>query len=171
MPGQTYPESPPRWPFVAVAAAGIGALTALGIALTTPDLPGAESMTFEDVVDVAAILAFGVLGTVLVRRRRAEGLGRALVLLSVLMPLVYLLGGVADAIAQGQPDPPAMAQLSMVASEAVFIAISSCSSCHPVLLFPTGRLPSRRWRWVGFGGGHWRRHQHALGVARAGTRR
>lgn len=146
MSGQTYPESPPRWPFVAVAAAATGAVTALGIALTTPDLPGGEPMTWEDVVDVAAILAFGALGAVLVRLRRAEGLGRALVLLGVLESLNYLLGGVADAIAQGQPDPPVMAQLCHLASTAAFIATFVVFVLSPLLLFPTGRLPSRRWR-------------------------
>jgi hypothetical protein len=133
-----------------MGAAAIAALAALGVALTTPDLPGSEPMTFEDVLDVAAILAFGVLGAVLVRRRRAEGLGRALVLLGVLESLVYLFGGIADAIANGQPDPPATAQLCSLASTVLFIATFFLFIVAPLLLFPTGRLPSPRWRWAGW---------------------
>jgi hypothetical protein len=105
-------------------------------------------MSFEDVVDVVAILAFGVLGAVLVRRNRAAGLGTALVVLGVLESLVYLLGGLADLIAQGQPDPPAIAQLCSLASTAAFIATFSLFVLSPLLLFPTGRVPSRRWRWA-----------------------
>jgi hypothetical protein len=133
-----------------MGVAAIAALAALGLALTTPDLPGSESMTFEDVLDVAAILAFGVLGAVLVRHRRAKGLGRALVLLGVLESLVYLFGGIADAIANGQPDPPASAQLFSLASTAVFIATFFLFIVSPLLLFPTGRLPSHRWRCAGW---------------------
>lgn len=125
----------------------VGAGVGLGLALMTPDLPGAEPMTLEDVVDAVAMLGFGVLGAALVCRRVAEGLGLALVLLAALSALNYLLSGLAQAIANGEPGPPAAAQLLSLAAEAAFIATFYLIAVAPMLLFPTGQLPSRRWRW------------------------
>jgi hypothetical protein len=124
-------------------SAGVG----FGLALTSPEMPGAEPMTLEDVVDAVAMLGFGVLGTTFIRRRTAEGLGRALVLLAALSAANYLLSGVAQTIANGEPTPPAVAQLLSLGAEAAFIATFFLLAVAPMLLFPTGRLPSRRWRW------------------------
>jgi hypothetical protein len=110
-------------------------------------MPGAEPMTVEDPVDAGAMLSFGVLGAAFVRRRVADGLGVALVVLAVLSAVNYLLSGTADVIANGQPDPPAVARVLSLVAEGTFIVTFFLLVCAPTLLFPTGRLPSQRWRW------------------------
>lgn len=125
----------------------VSACLGLGLTMTSPEMPGAEPMTLEDVVDAVAMLGFGVLGATFVRRRVAEGLGLALVLLAVLSAVNYLLSGLADAIANGEPNPPATAQALSLVAEGAFIATFFLIVVAPLLLFPTGRLPSRRWRW------------------------
>ena len=136
-----------RTVYGAVLLTFVGAVVGLGLDVMSPDLPGAEPMTLEDAVDAVAMLGFRVLGAALVRRRVAEGLGLALLLLAALSALNYLLSGIAAAIADGEPDPPAAAQLLSLAAEAAFIATFFLFVIAPMLLFPTGRLPSRRWRW------------------------
>ncbi len=131
------------WMIFALVSASVG----LALTLIAPEMPGAEQMTLEDVVDAVAMLGFGFLGAALVRRRVAEGLGLALVLLAALSAANYLLSGVAQAIANGEPDPPAVAQVCTLVADGLFICTFFLFIAAPMLLFPTGRLPSRRWRW------------------------
>jgi hypothetical protein len=131
------------WMLFTVVAAGAG----LALTLVAPEMPGAEPMTLEDFVDAVAMLGFGVLGAAFVHRRVAEGLGLALVVLAVLSAVNYLLSGAADAIANGQPDPPAVAQVLSLVAEGAFVVTFFLLVTAPMLLFPTGQLPSRRWGW------------------------
>ena len=134
-----------------VRAWWIGALvtTAAGVTLgtTAPQLPGAEPVSVEDAVDAVAMVALGGLGVVLVRRGVAAGLGRCLVLMAALTGLIWLSGGLADVIADGAT-PPLAAQLLKLASSVLFIPAVVLLYEGPLLLFPTGRLPSPRWRWI-----------------------
>lgn len=137
------PTSAPAW-FAAAAAA-----TAIGVILsaTTTLLPGAVPLTVEDAADAAGTVALGGLGVVLVRRGVATGLGRALILIAALAGSMWLCGGLADAITDGNP-PPVIAQLLALTSAALFPPVFALLFVAPLLLFPTGQLPSPRWRWV-----------------------
>ena len=140
---------------VALVVMALAAVTGFVLSTTSPELPGTESLTHEDAVDTVAILLFGVLGAVLIVRRRAALLGAALMLMAGMIGVDYLLGGLADFVADGQVDPPAAARVLNVSSEASFVVAFFILALAPTLLVPTGRLPSRRWRpiaWAAFAG-------------------
>jgi hypothetical protein len=128
---------------------GATVATATGITLSalSEPLPGAEDLSVEDAVDALAMLTLGGLGVVLLRRRVAVGLGRALVLTATLVGATWLCGGLADVITDGGR-PPVVAQLLALASSALYIPAFVLLFDAPLLLFPTGRLPSARWRPV-----------------------
>jgi hypothetical protein len=137
-------------PYIWLALAAVAAGTGFLLSVRSAQLPGAEALTVEDAVDLVALLAFGVLGAELLRRKRATGLGWALILLAALQGVNYLLAGIGDAITDGQVPTSVAARLAWMLSETAFIASFFLLLFAPMALFPTGRLPSRRWRWLGF---------------------
>jgi hypothetical protein len=141
-------ETSARWIASAAVASALGLLGNL----VGGRLPGSEPLSTEDVVDAAGVLALGWLGAVLVRRRVAPGLGRALVALAVLSGAVWATGGAADALASGGP-PPLVARILDLVSTVLFIPLFALLVLSPLLLFPTGTLPSARWRWAGWAAG------------------
>ena len=136
--------APYIWLALAVIGAGLGYL----LSVRSAPLPGAEPRTAEDAVDLVALLSFGVLGAELLRRKRATGLGWALMLLAALQAVNALLAGLGDAITDGQTPTSAVARLAWMLSDTAFIASFFLLVYAPLALFPTGRLPSRRWRWL-----------------------
>ena len=64
-----------------------------------------------------------------------------------MIALDYFLHGLADAIAGGHAGPPAAARILNIAGESAFVVAFFLFALSPLFLFPTGRLPSRRWRW------------------------
>ena len=137
------PSSAPAWFAGAVVATAVG----ITLSATTTRLPGTEPLTVEDAVDAAGMVALGGLGVVLVRRGIATGLGRALVVTAALAGTIWLCGGLADVLADGSR-PPLVAQLLSLASAVLFVPNFVLLFAAPPLLFPTGRLPSPRWRWL-----------------------
>ena len=131
-----------------LAAMALAAAAGFWMSLTSRELPGTEALTLEDGVDAVALMIFGVLGVALMARDRAAGLGRALVLMACMIGLDYFLSGLADAIAGGREEPAAVAQLLNIASESAFVVAFFLLALSPLFLFPTGGLPSRRWRWA-----------------------
>ena len=45
-------------------------------------------------------------------------------------------------------NPPAAARILNIAGESAFVVAFFLLALSPLFLFPTGRLPSRRWRWA-----------------------
>ena len=149
MSSQTATDHHPERTYAAaLAAMAVAAAAGFWMSLTSRDMPGSEALTLEDGVDVVGIMLFGVLGIALVAKDRAAGLGRALVLMASMIALDYFLHGLADAIAGGHADPPAAARILNVAGESAFVVAFFLLALSPLFLFPTGRLPSRRWRWA-----------------------
>jgi hypothetical protein len=149
MSSQTTTDHHPERTYAAVLAAlAVAAAAGFWMSLTSRDMPGSEELTLEDGVDAVGVMLFGVLGLALVARDRAAGLGRALVLMASMIALDYFLHGLADAIAAGHADPPAAARILDIAGESAFIVAFFLLAMSPLHLFPTGRLPSRRWRWA-----------------------
>lgn len=142
---------PLRSPYAWMALAAAGAAAGLTLSLQSQSVPGTVPLTVEDFIDAVCLLLFGFLGAALLVRRRAEGLARALLLIGTFIALDYLLHGVADALARSDSPPSAAARLCNLAGEAAFIATFLLLVFAPLSLFPTGRLPSRRWQpltWV-----------------------
>jgi hypothetical protein len=131
-----------------MAAASGGAAVGLCFSMTSTPLPGAEPMTVEDPVDMVCLLLFGFLGAELLRRGIAEGLGRTLVLMGALQGANYLLAGIGDAVSDGLDHAPVAAQLCSIGAEVLFIGIFILLLYAPLALFPTGRVPGPRWRWL-----------------------
>jgi hypothetical protein len=149
MSSQTTTDHHPERTYAAVLAAmGVAAAAGFWMSLTSRDMPGSTALTLEDGVDVVGIMLFGVLGLALLARDRAAGLGRALILMASMIALDYFLHGLADAIAGGDANPPAAARILNLAGESAFIVAFFLLAMSPLFLFPTGRLPSRRWRWA-----------------------
>ena len=136
--------APYAWLALAIIGAGLGYL----LTVRSAPLPGAEPRTAEDAVDLVALLSFGVLGAELLRRKRATGLGWSLMLLAALQAVNALLAGLGDAVTDGQTPTSAVARLAWMFSDTAFIASFFLLVYAPLALFPTGRLPSRRWRWL-----------------------
>lgn len=133
----------PAWWIAALGAMAVG----ITLSATTRQLPGTEALTIEDGVDAVAVLALGALGVVLLRRGVAAGLGRALVLIAALVGAVWLCGGLGDALVTGT-NSPGVARLLTIGASVLYVPVMVLLYAAPLLLFPTGRLPSPRWRWV-----------------------
>lgn len=134
------------WWLAGAATTGVG----VALNLAAAHMPGSEAVGAEDVVDAVGGVAIGGLGVLLLLHGVAAGLGRALLASSVLHGGVWLTGGLADTIAHGQPDPPWSARALDVLNGVLFLPAFVLVVLAPLLLFPTGRLPSRRWRVVGW---------------------
>lgn len=131
------------WPLCFLALAGACACVVLDI------LDRSEIHSFNDarVPGIVLPVSFGVLGLIIVSRRPENRIGWIYLLIAVLMPVqpaaaLYYRRSV---ITGGLPGADWAAWLSNWISVLVFPA---GVALFAFLLFPSGRLPSRRWRFL-----------------------
>ena len=127
------------------------AATAVGVAcnLIFDRMPQSEPIGAEDLVDAVAVVLIGAAGLWLHRRRQPRPLADALIAWTVLSGAVWLCGGLADALADGRPDPSVPAQLFDLANTVLFVPTFVLLVVGPMLLFPSGP-PGGRWRLAGW---------------------
>ena len=136
------------WPAWAVLALSIGLwATAVALGRAHGPLTGVPVFDVVDVVTYSAFLAWTVVGSVIIGQRPRNRIGRLLCATGLLM----LLGACATqyalaALLGGWSGLPGGRAAAWLAPWTTVLGLSLWFWL--LLLFPTGHLPSPRWRWV-----------------------
>jgi hypothetical protein len=123
-------------------------LTVLALLLLALNLSHPHTHTFDSWLDSTLnAVFFSTVGAIVASRRPENPVGWLLCLFALGESISHFSGQYAIYALLAQPDSlPAGEAMAWVSSWLVFIIIGF--SVLYILLFPTGRLPSRRWRWV-----------------------
>src|SRR5215204_1302800 len=123
-------------------------LTGLALLLLALNLSHPHTHTFDEWLDSTLnAVFFSTVGAIVASRRPENPVGWLLCLFALGESISHFSGQYAIYALLAQPDSlPAGEAMAWVYSWLVFITIGF--SVLYILLFPTGRLPSRRWRWV-----------------------
>ena len=123
-------------------------LTVLALLILALNLSHPHAHTFDDWLDSTLnAVFFSTVGAIVASRRPENPVGWLLCLWALSESLYHFSGQYAIYALLTQPASfPAGEAMAWVSSWLVFIVIGF--SVLFVLLFPTGRPPSRRWRWV-----------------------
>src|SRR5215213_535390 len=124
------------------------ALTALALLLLALILSHPHTHTFDDwLASTLNAVFFSTVGAIVASRRPENLVGWLLCLWALSESISHFSAQYAIYALLAQPDSlPAGEAFAWVSSWLLFIVIGF--SVLSILLFPTGRLPSRRWRWV-----------------------
>ena len=124
------------------------ALTALALLLLALILSHPHTHTFDDwLVNTLNAVFYSSVGAIVASRRPENLVGWLLCLWALSESISHFSAQYAIYALLARPDSlPAGEAFAWVSSWLVFITIGF--SVLSILLFPTGRLPSRRWRWV-----------------------
>lgn len=120
-----------------------GALVAGGVVLA---VAAGGRLEVEDAVDGAMLVLFPVVGGALLRRGEARRLAHVFCAVGVVAGLAMFCGGLTELAVPGR------AVAGLLASVGFLLTLSLLMNALP-LLFPDGRLPSRRWRPVAVAAG------------------
>ena len=123
-------------------------LTMLALLLLALNLSHPHTHTFDSWLDSTLnAVCFSTVGAIVASRRSENLVGWLLCLYGLAQSISHFSGQYAIYALLAQPDSlPAGEAMAWVSSWLVPIIIGF--SVFFILLFPTGRLPSRRWRWV-----------------------
>jgi hypothetical protein len=126
---------------IAVPALGIAAL-ALAVAVVPLDVLSRQGSPAEPLVAAASFMAVGL---VVARRRPRNPMGWLLAAIGILI-LLTVAGGYYAVLVYRLRDRLPLGPLALVLD--VFWEPALLLLPLAILLFPDGRLPSRRWRWT-----------------------
>jgi hypothetical protein len=129
------------WGLVAAAS---GMAVGMSLSAASGGLPGSAPLMAEDVADQIGLIGLGILGVLLLRYRVARNLGFFLVVPAYCAGLTWLASGLADWLAT-EFGRSIAAQLLNLTAVVLFIPTFVVVTVAPLLLFPTGQLPSRSW--------------------------
>jgi hypothetical protein len=123
-------------------------LTGLALLLLALNLAHPHTHTFDTWLDSTLnAVFFSTVGAIVASRRPENPVGWLLCLWALGESISHFSAQYAIYALLAQPDSlPAGEAMAWVSSWLLFIVIGL--SVFSILLFPTGRLPSRRWRWV-----------------------
>ena len=128
----------------------LGAWALMTAAVVTANLVEGDVL---DAVIAPALAVLAGVGAVLAARRRENPIGWLLLVLALLIAV----SGLAETVYVGyedDPSPPLLPRLLLWLDTWVFFVYLAIVGILVPLLFPDGRLPSRRWRgltWAGLG--------------------
>ncbi|MGZ5213319.1 MAG: sensor histidine kinase [Actinomycetota bacterium] len=129
-----------RWPWLVIAFF----LLVAGVALVLVAENG-ESLA-EQVPYVIAFGMFGIVGAVILSRARANRVGSLLLWASTITALAFLCGEVFTwLVRNGTTSGPAITAVGLASNAGWVLGLMPVLLFLP-LLFPDGRLPSKRWR-------------------------
>lgn len=106
----------------------------------------ADQVEAEDVVDAVGLAGLPVVGGLLLMRGRVPVLGWLFGAIGVLLGAAYVMGAYADSDLPGAPAGTLLGDLAFVWLIQTLLVVVP-------LMFPTGNLPSRRWRPVAWAAG------------------
>ena len=109
---------------------------------------GGIDVSSGDVLVLTLGLAYSVVGSLIASRHPRNAMGWLFLGIGVTTGLGAVAGSYADAWLDGGGGPQALGELAAVYGTASWIPFILVPSTFVLLLFPDGRLPSRRWRWV-----------------------
>jgi len=134
------------WPLCALSLA----LTALSLLLLKSNLSHLNTPIYEPWLDNTLIgLSYAPIGALIAARHPANPVGWLLCLSGVVISVSHFGAEYAIYALLAQPNSlPAGQAMAWIVSWILPIIIGL--SVFYILLFPTGRLPSRRWRWLGW---------------------
>ena len=130
------------WPLLALYV--LFSVVGLTLLAASPGTPGERSDVYVEALFAAGLLVFALVGAVLMSRRPENPIGWLLSGMSILEAVWVLTLGYARFALYGDaalPGGTAAGWLTLVVDTPPFALAMLL-----VLLFPTGRLPSRRWR-------------------------
>ena len=136
------------WGLVAILAA----LSLLLLVLSAGDVDQGEGDWFFLVVFVTEALVFGAMGALIASRRPDNAIGWLFCGVAVSWALVGFTAGHADYAVEAEPGALPGGAVSAWVADWIGLPGLALAGFYLPLLFPDGRLPSRRWRplaWLG----------------------
>ena len=101
----------------------------------------------EDLGFTLTFVAFPLVGVVLSVKRPDNSLGWVMLAIGVVLAFNAVIGAYATYALHGGPGGTELAATLEAITQALWLPILGIPSTYLLLLFPTGHLPSPRWRW------------------------